>query len=115
MTPLIFFVLSIGVNIIVVYYLINYYYNPVKLTGPHGIQGKIGKQGNQGRRGPKGDKWKFESCDDISSLLTEIKDVLVPEGKINQRCLFKIWNDNKEDVIGAISRTERGNQILSNI
>ena len=39
MTPLIFFVLSIGVNIIVVYYLINYYYNPVKLI--HHMEFKV--------------------------------------------------------------------------
>ena len=47
MNPGLFFVLSIGVNTVIIYYLIKYYYQPEKLAGPQGIQGRQGRRSDQ--------------------------------------------------------------------
>ena len=54
MNPGLFFVLSIGVNTVIIYYLIKYYYQPEKLAGPQGIQGRQGITGTQGTEGSGG-------------------------------------------------------------
>ena len=115
MNPGLFFVLSIGVNTVIIYYLIKYYYQPEKLAGPPGIQGRQGNIGRKGRKGPQGDKWEVESCNDVVNIIDQVKNVLSPNGNINQQCVSEIWNENGDDVIGAISRTSIGNRFLSNI
>jgi hypothetical protein len=115
MNPGIFFVLSIGINIIIINYLIKYYYQPSKLSGPQGYQGLQGNVGKKGLKGPKGDKWKMKSCDDVLNLIEQVKDVLTPNGNINTQCISKIVDDNSNDVYNAFSNTEFGNNYLSSL
>ena len=114
MNPGIFFALSIAINVLVVYYLISYYYHPDRLAGPSGRQGSRGVQGKTGKKGPKGDRWKFETCDDVSDLITQVKDVLAPRNVINQRCSKQIWDDNGQDIVNIFQRTPAGARFISN-
>ena len=106
--------MSIAVNTVIVYYLIKYYYQPEKLAGPQGLQGRQGNIGKKGKIGPKGDEWKVEHCNDVVNLISQVKDVLAPNGNVNQACVKQIWDENGDDVYNALSRTQIGNRYLSN-
>ena len=114
MEPGLFFILSIGINILIVHYLIRYYYHPDKITGPSGLQGEKGERGPKGENGPKGETWRLESCNDTVNILKQIKDVLAPRGNINQECVSRIWNENGPTFVNVVGRSDAGNRFLSN-
>jgi len=86
MEDMLLFIMSIIVNLIVVFILMKYYYPAEVMAGDVGVKGLVGPEGDKGPKGEKGPKWVPRSSVDAGSVVDTLKGCSSPSSGRKSFC-----------------------------